>query len=178
MDLTDELRTLIVREAMITEATVLSSGKNSDMYFDIRRVALHHRGGPMVGRAMLDLTDDLDYDAVGGLTLGADPVALAMMYAAALEDRPLDAFVVRQEPKQHGLRNQIEGPSISGRSVLIVEDVCTTGASLVRAAACAEKAGATVMGTAAVIDRGGGRNVETFGYPFMAIYTLLKYADA
>src|SRR4051812_49992564 len=76
---------------------------------------------------MLDLTDDLDYDAVGGLTLGADPVAAAMMHVAAARGRRLDAFVVRKEGKAHGLQRRIEGPDVAGRRVLAVEDTSTTG---------------------------------------------------
>jgi len=105
---------------------------------------------------MRDLTADLDYDAVGGLTLGADPVATAMLHAAAADGERLDAFVVRKAGKAHGLQQRIEGPSIEGRRVLIVEDTSTTGSSPLDAAQAARDAGATVVAVATIADRATG----------------------
>ena len=113
----------------------LSSGKEADYYVDLRRITLDGEASPLVGRVMLDLVSDLDFDAVGGLTLGADPVATAMLHAAAAAGGRLDAFVVRKAGKAHGLQQRIEGPSIQGRRVLVVEDTSTTGASPLDAAA-------------------------------------------
>jgi orotate phosphoribosyltransferase len=105
---------------------------------------------------MRDLTRDLEFDAVGGLTLGADPVATAMLHAAAAAGDRLDAFVVRKAGKAHGLQQRIEGPSVSGRRVLVVEDTSTTGSSPLEAATAAREAGATVVGVATIADRATG----------------------
>jgi orotate phosphoribosyltransferase len=105
---------------------------------------------------MRDLAQDLDFDAVGGLTLGADPVATSMLHAAAADGERLDAFVVRKAGKAHGLQQRIEGPSIEGRRVLVVEDTSTTGASPLEAAKAAQEAGATVVAVATIADRSTG----------------------
>ena len=94
---------------------VLTSGQRASWYIDLRRILLSGRSAPLAGQVMLDLTADLDYEAVGGLTLGADPVATAMMHAAAARGRALDAFVVRKTGKAHGLQRRIEGPEVTGR---------------------------------------------------------------
>ncbi|HEY1175382.1 MAG TPA: orotate phosphoribosyltransferase, partial [Phytomonospora sp.] len=120
----DQLRTLISDLAVVRGRVVLSSGREADYYIDLRRVTLHHAAAPLVGAVMNALTADWEYDAVGGLTLGADPVAGAMLHTAG---RPLDAFVVRKSEKTHGLQRRIEGPDVSGRRVLAVEDTSTTG---------------------------------------------------
>ena len=120
----------IVRDKAIVHGRVtLSSGREADYYVDLRRITLDGEASPLVGRVMLDLTADLEFDAVGGLTLGADPVATAMLHARAAQGGRLDAFVVRKAGKAHGLQQRIEGPSIEGRRVLIVEDTSTTGSS-------------------------------------------------
>ncbi len=118
---------------MVHERVTLSSGAEADYYVDLRRVTLEHRAAPLVGRLLRVLTADWEYSAVGGLTLGADPVADAVLHAAAAERAvdpdtpPVDAFVVRKETKQHGMQRLIEGPDIAGRQVLVVEDTSTTG---------------------------------------------------
>ena len=118
----------IVRAKAIVHGRVtLSSGKEADYYVDLRRITLDGEASPLVGRVMRDLVADLDFDAVGGLTLGADPVATSMLHAAAAAGGRLDAFVVRKAGKAHGLQQRIEGPSIEGRRVLVVEDTSTTG---------------------------------------------------
>jgi orotate phosphoribosyltransferase len=121
---------------------------------------------------MLDATADLDYDAVGGLTLGADPVATAMLHAAAARGRRLDAFVVRKSEKPHGLQRRIEGPDVSGRRVLAVEDTSTTGASVLAAVDALRSAGADVAGVAVVVDRGGRKHVESRGLRYLAAFEL------
>src|SRR3984885_5174914 len=108
----------------------LSSGGHATSYVDLRRVTLDGRLAPLVGRVLLNATADLNYDAVGGLTLGADPVATAMLHAAASRGTPIDAFVVRKAGKAHGLQRRIEGPDITGRRVLAVEDTSPTGGSV------------------------------------------------
>ena len=168
----EELRQLIAEFGIIHGKVTLSSGREADWYMDLRRITLHHAAAPLVGRQLLDLTADWDYDAVGGLTLGADPVATAVLHAAA---GTVDAFLVRKEAKGHGMQQRIEGPSISGRRVLIVEDVSTTGSSPLTATRAAEEAGATVAGVAMIGDRGGVAAIIAAGYPCRSIYTLADF---
>ena len=121
---------------------------------------------------MLELTADLSYDAVGGLTLGADPVAAAMMHAAAAQGRKLDAFVVRKAGKEHGLQRRIEGPDVAGRRVLAVEDTSTTGNSVLTAVDVLAEAGAEVVGVAVVVERGARPRVIERGLNYRAAYEL------
>ena len=146
----------IVATAVVHGRVTLSSGKEADYYVDLRRITLAAAAAPLVGEVMLDLTEDLDFDAVGGLTLGADPIATAMLHVAAARGRQLDAFVVRKAQKAHGLQRQIEGPEIAGRRVLIVEDTTTTGQSPSTAVEAARAAGATVVAVATIVDRATG----------------------
>lgn len=152
----DTLRELIIDKAVVRGRVTLSSGKEADYYVDLRRVTLDAEAAPMIGRIMLELTDDLDFDAVGGLTLGADPVAVAMMHQAAAQGRRLDAFVVRKEAKQHGMQRRIEGPDVKGRRVLAVEDTSTTGGSPMTAVDALREAGAEVVAVAVILDRDTG----------------------
>ena len=117
-----ELLAAIKAKAVIRGDFILSSGQRADLYVDLRQVLLDGRLAPLAGRVMLGLTWDLGYEAVGGLTMGADPVATAVMHAAARRGTPIDAFVVRKKEKEHGLQRRIEGPDVSGRRVLVVED--------------------------------------------------------
>jgi orotate phosphoribosyltransferase len=121
---------------------------------------------------LLDLTADLDYDAVGGLTLGADPVAGAMLHAAAARGRRLDAFVVRKATKTHGLQRRIEGSDVTGRRVLVVEDTSTTGGSPLTAVEAVREAGAEVVAVAVIVDRGAEAKVTGAGLPYLAAYSL------
>ena len=152
----EQLRDLIKELAVVHGRVTLASGKEADYYVDLRRITLDGEASPLVGRVMLDLTADLEFDAVGGLTLGADPVATAMLHARAAQGGRLDAFVVRKAGKAHGLQQRIEGPSIEGRRVLIVEDTSTTGSSPLDAAQAARDAGATVVAVATIADRATG----------------------
>ena len=165
----DDLRTLINDLAVVHGKVTLSSGREADYYIDLRRLTLAGKAAPLVGRVLRELTSDWDYDAVGGLTLGADPVATAVMHASG---GAVDAFVVRKSDKQHGLQQRIEGPSIAGRRVLIVEDVTTTGSSPLTAVEAAREAGAQVVGVALVVDRGGVVALEAAGLPCRAAYSL------
>lgn len=151
---------------------VLSSGQRSDHYVDLRRTTLHHRAAPLVGRVMLEVTADWEYDAVGGLTLGADPVSAAMLHAAAAAGRKLDAFVVRKESKTHGLQRRIEGPDVAGRRVLAVEDTSTTGGSVMTAVAALREAGAEVVGVAVVVERGAADTVSEAGLGYRFAYRI------
>lgn len=168
----DDLRKFITDLAVVHGRVVLSSGREADWYVDLRRVTLHHQAAPLVGRVLLDLTSDWEYEAVGGLTLGADPVALAMLHAASATDRPLDAFVVRKAGKAHGLQRRIEGPEVAGRRVLAVEDTSTTGGSVLTAVEALREAGAEVVGVAVIVDRGAGDAVRAAGLSYRAAFTL------
>lgn len=168
----DDLRKFISDLAVVHGKVVLSSGREADWYVDLRRVTLHHAAAPLVGRVLLDLTADWEYDAVGGLTLGADPVALSMLHAAAARQRDLDAFVVRKAEKTHGLQRRIEGPDVVGRRVLAVEDTSTTGGSVLTAVEALQEAGAEVVGVAVIVDRGAGDAVRAAGLTYRAAYTL------
>ncbi len=165
---------LIVARAIVHGRVTLSSGAEADFYVDLRRISLDGEAAPLVGRVLRELTKDLDYDAVGGLTLGADPVATSMLHAAAASGERLDAFVVRKEGKAHGLQQRIEGPSIAGRRVLVVEDTTTTGASPLTAVEAAREAGAEVVAVATIADRatGAGEKVEAQGVPYRFAFSV------
>jgi orotate phosphoribosyltransferase len=165
MDDRDQLLAQVRDKAVVHGRVTLSSGKEADYYVDLRRVTLDAEAAPLVGRVMLDLTRDWEYDAVGGLTLGADPVATAMLHAAAAQGRRLDAFVVRKAEKAHGLQRRIEGPDVAGRRVLAVEDTSTTGGSVLTAVDALRVAGAEVVGVAVIVDRSTGarQRVEEAG---------------
>ncbi|GAA2377096.1 phosphoribosyltransferase family protein [Nonomuraea africana] len=162
----------IQKKAVVHGRVVLSSGLEADFYLDLRRITLDGVAAPIVGRVMLDLTADLDYDAVGGLTLGADPVAVAMMHAAAARGRTLDAFVVRKAQKAHGMQRRIEGPDITGRRVLVVEDTSTTGGSPLTAVAAAREAGAEVVAVATIVERGAAPRMAEEGLAYRSAFTL------
>jgi orotate phosphoribosyltransferase len=168
----DDLLRLIKDKAVVHGDFVLSSGQRATWYIDLRRVLLSGRAAPLAGRVMLAATADLDYDAVGGLTLGADPVAAAMLHAAAGQGRILDAFVVRKAEKTHGLQRRIEGPDVAGRRVLAVEDTSTTGASVLTAVDVLREAGAEVAGVAVIVERGARDRVTRRGLPFRAVYDM------
>ncbi len=165
---------IIKAKAIVHGEVTLSSGKVADYYVDLRRVSLDGEAAPLVGIVMRDLTRGLDYEAVGGLTLGADPVAAAMLHAAAAVGDRLDAYVVRKEGKAHGLQRRIEGPSIDGRRVLVVEDTTTTGSSPLAAVQAAREAGAQVVAVATIADRatGAGEKIEAEGVGYHFVYSL------
>lgn len=146
------LAELVKELAVVHGRVTLSSGKEAAYYVDLRRATLHHEASPLIGELLCELTADWDYAHVGGLTLGADPVATAVMHAG----EGVDAFVVRKEAKKHGMQRRIEGPDIEGKRVLVVEDTTTTGNSPLTAVAAAREAGAEVVGVATVVDRATG----------------------
>ena len=147
------LAELVKELAVVHGKVTLSSGKEADYYVDLRRATLHHEAAPLIGKLLREMTADLEFDAVGGLTLGADPVATAVMHA---DGRPIDAFVVRKEAKKHGMQRRIEGPSIVGKKVLVVEDTTTTGNSPLTAVEAVRAEGAEVVAVATVVDRATG----------------------
>jgi orotate phosphoribosyltransferase len=146
----------ITTKAVVHGRVTLASGAEADYYIDLRRITLDGVAAPLVGEVMLDLAEGLEFDAVGGLTLGADPVAVAMLHAAAARGRTLDAFVVRKQGKTHGMQRQIEGPGVAGRRVLAVEDTSTTGGSVLTAVEALRAAGAEVVAVAVIVDRDTG----------------------
>ena len=170
----DQLLSLVRDLAIVHGKVTLSSGREADYYVDLRRVTLAAAAAPLVGRVMLELTKDWDFDAVGGLTMGADPIAAAMLHAAAAQGRRLDAFVIRKEAKAHGLQRRIEGPNIAGRRVLVVEDTTTTGGTPLTALAAVREAGATPVAVATIADRstGAGDKIEAEGVPYRFVYSL------
>lgn len=176
-DLADDrarLLAIIKAKAIVHGKVTLSSGKEADFYVDLRRITLDGEAAPLVGRVMLDRVADLDFDAVGGLTLGADPVATSMLHASAAAGSRLDAFVVRKAGKAHGLQQRIEGPSIRGRRVLVVEDTSTTGASPLDAVEAVREAGAEVVAVATIADRatGAAEKFSDAGLDYRFIYDV------
>lgn len=171
-DVRAELLQQIKDKAVVHGRVTLSSGAEADFYVDLRRVTLDGKAAPLTGQVMLDLTEDLEFDAVGGLTLGADPVAGSMLHAAAARGRTLDAFVVRKAGKAHGLQRRIEGPDITGRRVLIVEDTSTTGGSPLTAVEAAREAGAEVVAVATIVERSAAPAMAEAGIPYRYAYDL------
>lgn len=163
-ELIEQIQTLAVVRGRVT----LASGKEADYYVDLRRVTLDGFAAPLVGQVMTDLVADWDFEAVGGLTLGADPVAVAMLHHAAHAGGRLDAFVVRKESKAHGLQRRIEGTGVAGRRVLVVEDTSTTGGSVMTAVEAVREAGGEVVGVAVIVDRdtGARERIEAAGVPY------------
>jgi len=170
----EDLRRLITELAVVRGRVTLSSGREADYYVDLRRIALHGVASPLVGAVMLDLVADWSFEAAGGLTMGADPVATAMLHAAAARGGSLDAFVVRKEGKAHGLQRRIEGPDVAGRRVVVVEDTSTTGGSALTAVEAVREAGAEVVGVAVIVDRATGAReaVEAAGLPYRYAFGL------
>lgn len=171
----DQLIQLIRDEAVFHGDFTLSSGRKATYYIDLRKLSLDHRAAPLIGDVLLDLIADLpDIDAVGGLTLGADPLANAVMHRAAARGRELNAFVVRKEPKDHGRGKQIEGPDVKGKRVVVVEDTSTTGGSPLKAVEALRREGAEVVAVAVIVDRATGASdvIEAEGVPYLAAISL------
>jgi orotate phosphoribosyltransferase len=168
----DVLLDHIKSKAIVHERVVLSSGRTADWYIDLRRITLDGVAAPLVGRVMLEIIRDLRVEAVGGLTLGADPLAGAILHAAAAEGGRLDAFVVRKAEKRHGMQRRIEGPDVTGRRVLAVEDTSTTGASVLTAVEALREAGAEVVAVAVLADRATGarERIEAAGLEYRFVY--------
>ncbi len=168
----ETLKEQIIRKAVVHGKIILSSGKQADYYVDLRRVTLDAEAAPLVGAVMLDLLKDWDYEAVGGLTLGADPVAVAMMHVAGQRGKKIDSFVVRKAEKQHGLQRRIEGPDVKGRRVVAVEDTSTTGGSVLTAVEALREAGAIVVGVAVIVERGAKKAILDAGLEYRSVFSL------
>lgn len=165
----------IVRDAVFRGDFTLTSGKKASFYIDLRRVSLDHRVAPLIGQVMLDLISDVpEVAAVGGMTMGADPIAAAILHQGAVQGLSYDAFVVRKEPKDHGRGRQVEGPELEGKRVVVVEDTSTTGGSPLSAIAALKKVGAEIAAVAVVVDRNTGARevIEAAGYPYLAAIGL------
>ncbi|ACU86359.1 orotate phosphoribosyltransferase [Brachybacterium faecium DSM 4810] len=179
-DARERLRELIRDLAVVRGHVVLSSGAEADHYVDLRRITLHHEAAPLVGRVMLDLLrrEGLvpGVKAVGGLTLGADPVATSILHASAADEDldPLDAFVVRKANKAHGLQRRIEGPDVTGRRVVAVEDTSTTGGSVLTACEALAEGGADIAAVAVIVHRSEASReaVEAAGHRYLAAYDI------
>jgi orotate phosphoribosyltransferase len=168
---------LIKELAVVHGRVTLSSGLEADYYVDLRRATLHHEAAPLIGQVMLDMLDAAgitDFEAAGGLTMGADPVGTAIMHQAAARGRKIDAFVVRKQAKEHGMGRQVEGPEVKGRKVVVVEDTSTTGGSPLTAARALEAAGAIIVAVATVVDRdtGAQKIIEDAGYRYLSAVSL------
>jgi orotate phosphoribosyltransferase len=176
----EQLLTLVKEMAVVHGDFVLSSGKQASYYIDLRRVTLHHLGAPLIGHLLLDTLEEAGFvagdgfAAVGGLTLGADPIATAVLHCANARGIDIDAFVVRKAAKAHGMQRQIEGPDIAGRDVVIVEDTTTTGGSPIVAIEAARAAGANVQACATIVDRntGAAEIIESKGVPYISLFSL------
>ena len=171
------LAQLVADLAVVRGRVTLASGVESDFYVDMRRATLHRSAAPLIGHVMLDMLEEAGLstdDAVGGLTMGADPVATAMLHAAASRGLGLDAFVVRKAVKDHGMRRRIEGPEVVGRRVVVLEDTSTTGGSPLEAVEALREAGANVLAVAVVVDRdtGARERIEAAGLPYHAALGL------
>ena len=167
----------IAAEAVFHGDFTLTSGKKATYYVDLRKVSLDHRVAPLIGQVMIDLISEIpDIAAVGGMTMGADPVAAAILHQGAARGLAYDAFVVRKEPKDHGRGKQVEGPDLAGKRVVVLEDTSTTGGSPLAAIAALEKVGATIAAVAVVVDRDTGAKeiIEAAGYPY---YSAIGLAD-
>ncbi|MDU4570398.1 orotate phosphoribosyltransferase [Corynebacterium sp.] len=165
------LAELVKELAVVHGKVTLSSGKEANYYVDLRRATLHHEASRLIGALLRELTADWDFAAVGGLTLGADPVATSIMHA---DGRDIDAFVVRKEAKKHGMQRRIEGTDVEGKKVLVVEDTTTTGNSPLTAVAALREAGAEVVGVATVVDRdtGAGDVIAAEGLEYRSLLGL------
>lgn len=179
MELREKLKEFIkARSFLRSEEPVfkLASGKMSNFYFDLRRTTLSPEGQYLIGELVLGKINELGIKpkAIGGLTMGADPVSTAVACVSHLKGTPVEAFVVRKEPKEHGTGRQIEGNVEAGDPVVIVDDVLTTGKSTIKAIEIARQYGLMVLCAIVLLDRGehdGKKNVEDKGVPLYSIFT-------
>ena len=172
-----QLIEFISADAVFHGDFTLTSGTKATYYVDLRRVSLDHRVAPLIGQVMLELIADIpDVVAVGGMTMGADPIAAAILHQGAARGLAYDAFVVRKEPKDHGRGRQVEGPDLAGKRVVVLEDTSTTGGSPLAAIEALLRVGAIIAGVAVVVDRNTGAKevIEAAGYSY---YSAIGLAD-
>jgi len=171
--LLDLLREKALRQSRIPEFK-LSTGETSCFYVNCKHVALDAHGAFLIGEAIFDKIKSLPVDGVGGMTLGADPIATAVSLTSYLKGKPISGFIVRKERKKHGTEQQVEGPIHPGDRLVVVEDVVTTGASALQAVNILKSEGYTILKVVALIDRleGGGEKIKAEGIPYEALYTM------
>ena len=174
----DRLLALLLERSFRTGDFVLASGARSTYYIDCRTTTTHAEGQALVGRMGLALLREagLAPDAVGGLTMGADPVAYAIAHASWLAGDPVNAFSVRKQPKEHGTGKRVEGCFNAGARVVVVEDVITSGKSALQACDAIEAEGGTVLAVIAMVDResGGREAIEARGYSVHTLYPVTE----
>jgi orotate phosphoribosyltransferase len=174
----DELQALLHRRSFRYGDFLLSSGRRSDFYFDGKQVTLEGRGLHLVSSLVLDRCRELGVDAVGGLTLGADPIAAGVVALSGTDPTPLRAFIVRKEAKQHGTGRAIEGPSLGPDDrCLLVDDVVTTGAGFLTALEQVRATGAEVVEALALVDReeGGEAALAAAGLRLHALFRRSEF---
>jgi orotate phosphoribosyltransferase len=172
--LRQELQSYLLEHSLRFGDFTLTSGRKSDYYIDGKQTTLRSRGAYLVARLILEELQGIEVDAIGGPTLGADPVIGAVVALAALENIPLSGFIVRKEAKEHGTQRLIEGPFQAGMRVAVFDDTVTTGGSLKHAIDQVEAAQCTVVKVLAIVDRqeGAQQNFAQWGYPFHALFTI------
>ena len=171
MNKVEELKELVIRDAVRHGKFILASGKESDLYVDLRKVTLNPKGAFLIGSIIFDMIKERQVDAIGGMSIGADPIAVAASMVAYRCGKEIRAFLVRKEQKGHGTKNLIEGPVEAGQRVVVVEDVMTTGSSTIKAIQHIEDAGMVVDMVIGILDRseGGRQAIEELGYEVHAI---------
>jgi orotate phosphoribosyltransferase len=172
----ERLKQIIIELSYEKRNVTLASGRQSDFYFDGKQTTLHPEGGYLTGKLFFEAIRDVEgVEGVGGLTLGADPIATATSVVSFLEGKPIPAFIIRKEPKGHGTGAWLEGRKNlkPGSRVVIVEDVVTSGGSSIKAIKRAEEEGLVVLGVVTLVDReeGGRENIEKEGYWLKSIFT-------
>ena len=158
----------------------LASGKKSTYYLDGKQISLHSTGLRLVSEGLLELLKDIDYSAIGGMVIGADPIVGGVLVAAAEQSRPLDGFLVRKESKGHGTQRYIEGPVTPGAKVVVIDDVVTTGGSALQAVERLVEFGCTVVCVVGIVDRkeGGAANFAAKNLPFRSLLTIEDFGIA
>jgi orotate phosphoribosyltransferase len=176
----ERLAVLLAQRAYEEGDFVLSSGARSTFYLDAKQVTYHPLGVELVGAAVYALVAQFGATAIGGLTMGADAIVSSTIWASVRAGNPIPGFVVRKQPKAHGLQKWIEGVSPAGRRVVIVDDVITSGKSVLKAVAAAREAGAEIAAVVGLVDReqGGAAAIEAGGVPFRAVCTLSEIREA
>ena len=175
----DRLKALLIDRAVSQGDFTLASGRKSRYYLDARLVTLHPEGAYLIARAILDLiaAERIEAEAIGGLTMGADPIASAVAAVSHLEGRPIPAFIVRKEAKGHGARRQVEGGLEPGARVVVVDDVVTTAGSTLQAVSAVEALGCQVAAIVSLVDReeGGGQALKRYRYyPLFRVSELIE----
>ena len=152
----------------------LASGKKSTYYLDGKQISLHSTGLRLVSQGLLGLLSDVEFSAIGGMTIGADPIVGGVLVAAAEQNRSLDGFLVRKEPKGHGTQRYIEGPVTPGAKVVVIDDVVTTGGSAIQAVDRIVEFGCQVVCVVGIIDRmeGGAANFAARNLPFRSLLSI------